>query len=389
MKSGSYLARVGTLASSVVVVIACSSSDGFVNDTIDISDGTDTTSEPETDEESDTTNEVTTDTVIDIYDAVFTERSVDCADYANVYDATVTDIKNSITFNADITIEATDTECIFTSNSVPNHDFNDESAAFAGGAEGATISEIDSVSIVTRTPSFAAEPTPISQEVKNAIFLNGVRLDIIAAGCYDPTNPDALEDGNFGRGCASFDPWVLDPLGFEGNFGVDIHNGHTQPGGGYHYHGEPNAMYDDNPGSEGSPVIGFAADGFPVYGGYFYDSDTGQVRQALSGYTLKQGSRGERSDTNPGGVYDGTYNDDWEFTDAGDLDACNGMFVDDQYGYYVTKSYPWVIKCLQGTPHESFVTTAGNEGGQEGPGGGGQGGQEGPGGGQGPNQTPG
>ncbi|MGB0867811.1 MAG: hypothetical protein ACPGSC_14965 [Granulosicoccaceae bacterium] len=33
------------------------------------------------------------------------------------------------------------------------------------------------------------------------------------------------------------------------------------------------------------------------------------------------------------------------------------MTVDGQYGYYVTDTYPWVIKCLSGTPHESFSST--------------------------------
>ncbi|MGB0867810.1 MAG: YHYH protein [Granulosicoccaceae bacterium] len=52
------------------------------------------------------------------------------------------------------------------------------------------------------------------------------------------------------------------------------------------------------------------------------------MRKALSGYTLKTGSRGTQSTTvpyNPGGNYDGMYNNDWEWTDAGDLDICNGM----------------------------------------------------------------
>ena len=57
---------------------------------------------------------------------------------------------------------------------------------------------------------------------------------------------------------------------------------------------------------------------------------------------------------NPGGNYDGTYVDDWEFTNAGDLDACNGMTVNGQYGYYVTESYPWVMGCISGTPDNSF-----------------------------------
>lgn len=305
--------------------------------------------------------------VIDIYDAVFTERSADCGDYVNTFDANPVDIQNSITFDSDVIITATDTECTITSNSVPNHDFNDETAAFAGGTEGATISEIATVSTVTRTPSFAAAPTPMGDGLKDGIFLNGVRLNILSAGCYKPNSPDAGEDGNVGIGCSSDDPWLLDPLGTEARFGADLHNAHTQPGGLYHYHGGPNAMFDDNPGNDGSPVIGFAADGFPIYGSYFLDNATGQVRKALSGYTLREGSRGERSDTNPGGTYDGNYNADWEFTNSGDLDECNGMNVDGQYGYYVTDTYPWVIKCFQGTPHETFGGGDENQQGPDGP----------------------
>ena len=48
------------------------------------------------------------------------------------------------------------------------------------------------------------------------------------------------------------------------------------------------------------------------------------------------------------------YVQDWEWTDAGDLDACNGMTVDGQYGYYVTEAYPWILGCFSGEPHESF-----------------------------------
>ncbi len=301
------------------------------------------------------------DDVVDIFDAIFTERSADCADYVNTYDANVLDIQNQLDFNADVMISATDTDCTFTSNSVPNHNFNDESAAFAGGAEGATITATDAVVTVTRDPQIATTPTPLTQEVKNAIFLNGVKLDILSAGCYRPSSANADTDGNVNIGCGSDADWLLDPLSTDSKFGADEHNAHTQPGGLYHYHGGPNAMFDDNPGSNGSPVIGFGADGFPIYGSYFYDSASGQVRKAISGYTLKTGSRGERSDTNPGGDHSGIYNQDWEWTDAGDLDECNGMMIDSQYGYYVTDTYPWVMGCIAGTPHESFGV--GREGG--------------------------
>ena len=102
-------------------------------------------------------------------------------------------------------------------------------------------------------------------------------------------------------------------------------------------------------------MIGFAADGFPIYGSYFLDPATSTVRKAISGYTLKAGSRGTQSNTNPGGNYDGTYIDDYDYTAAGDLDACNGMSVGGQYGYYVTDGYPWVLKCYVGFADSSFA----------------------------------
>ncbi|MEP3297441.1 MAG: YHYH protein [Pseudoruegeria sp.] len=302
---------------------------------------------------------------INITESILTNRSADCGNYVGSYVASATDEKNQTEFMAQLTITATETECAFISNSVPNHNFNDASADFAGGSPGATISEVESIRIITRNPAFADEPTFISQQVKNAIFLNGVLLDILSAGCYRPDSPDAEADGNIGIGCQSDAAWLLDPLGTESKFGADAHNAHTQPGGLYHYHGNPNALFDNNPGPDGSPVIGFAADGFPVYGSYFRDPETGKVRKAQSGYSLREGTRGAQSDSNPGGQYTGQYNDDWEFTDAGDLDVCNGMTLDGQYGYYVTDSYPWVIKCLKGTPADTFI--AQGRGGDQGP----------------------
>lgn len=184
-------------------------------------------------------------------------------------------------------------------------------------------------------------------------MFNGVPLDLLSAGCYRPNHPMADADGNVPIGCSTNDPWLLDPLGTTSRFGADQHNAHTQPDGFYHYHGNPQAMFDDYPGPLGSPVIGFAADGFPIYGSHFYDQDTGSERKALSGYTLKSGTRPD-SATDLGGSYDGTYVDDWEYTASGDLDECNGMAVNGQYGYNVTDSYPWVMGCLSGVADGSF-----------------------------------
>jgi hypothetical protein len=286
---------------------------------------------------------------VDITDAVFTERDADCAAYDSTLVSDVNDLSRAMMFAGNVVISAGDDACTLTSNNIPNHDFNDDSARFANA-----VAEVQQNFSIPRHPQPAASPTPLSQRLYNAVMLNGVPVDLLSAGCYNPDSPMADADGNVAIGCSENDPWLLDPLGTETKFGADAHNAHTQPDGSYHYHGNPNALFDDSPGPEGSPVIGFAADGFPIYGSYFVDPDSGELRKAVSGYTLRQGERPE-SDVDPGGAFDGLYVDDWEFTGAGDLDRCNGMMVDGQYGYYVTDSYPWIIGCHSGTPDPSFV----------------------------------
>jgi YHYH protein len=287
--------------------------------------------------------------IIDITNQIFTKSSGNCADYASSFSSSVQDIQRALAFKGTVLINTTATTCTIMSNAIPNHDFNNIGARFA-----TNVAMNNRSFTITRSPTIANTATPISQGSYNAVMLNGVVLDILSAGCYRPSSPAADEDGNVAVGCsAATEPWLLDPLSTYSRFSTDEHNAHTQPDGTYHYHGNPMAMFDDNPGPLGSPVIGFAADGFPIYGTYFLDNATGQVRKAKSGYTLKQGSR-PSSAVDPGGEYNGLYVADYEFTNAGDLDRCNGMTVNGQYGYYVTDSYPWVIKCFSGTPNASF-----------------------------------
>ncbi len=271
----------------------------------------------------------------DLRDAELTSRSGDCADYAGTYVASVTDIQRSTPFEADVSIVAMTDACALTSNAIPNHDFDDASASFA-----TPVSEHVGTFSIPRSPTFAAAPTDLELRSYDAVMLNGVVVDLLAAGCF------GVGDGRIG----CFDlatPWRYDPMAPTAGFGTDAHNAHTQPDGRYHYHGDPLALYA-SAGVEASGVIGFAADGFPIYGPFFDDGTI--VREAVSGYTLRSGSRPD----GPGGSYDGTYVDDYEFTDAGDLDECNGMMVDGQYGYYLTRTYPWVLGCLRGTPDPSF-----------------------------------
>ena len=204
--------------------------------------------------------------IVDISNAVFTEQSADCYDYINTYEASVVDIQNSVGFESGVLISGENDFCSIISNAIPNHNFNDASASFADH-----VAEVDQAYVIPRLPELSESSTAFSQQLINAVMLNGVNLDLLSAGCYRPDDANADADGNVAIGCSVADAWLLDPLGTEHKFGADAHNAHVQPGGLYHYHGNPNAMFDDNPGPTGSPVIGFAGDGFPIYGSYFLE----------------------------------------------------------------------------------------------------------------------
>jgi hypothetical protein len=283
----------------------------------------------------------------DITDLLLTNRREECSYYAENRFSNVSDIKRSMQFMGSITITVEGSECVLVSNSIPNHDFNDATAAFA-----TQVSEVSAEFKIPTEPAFASSSTPISLATDNAVFLNGVKLDLLAAGCF------GVGDGNIG--CNDIDqPWRYDPMSPLTMFGTDANNAHPQPDGTYHYHGNPKALFDQNAMSQ-SPVIGFAADGFPIFGSYI--DDNGQIRTVTSSFQLLSGSRPSSAD-DPGGIYDGTFVDDHEYVSgSGDLDECNGMMRDGSYGYYVTDAYPWVLACFKGTPDSSFDKAGGGGG---------------------------
>ena len=133
---------------------------------------------------------------VDITNAIFTQRSGDCADYSNSYEASVLDISNSVGFDGEVQISSSEDSCSFVSDSIPSHDFNDSTAAFFG-----LVAEVNLDFTVSRSAAIASSVTPLSQQITNAIFLNGVVLDLLSAGCYDPSSPNAGSDGNTDIGC--------------------------------------------------------------------------------------------------------------------------------------------------------------------------------------------
>ena len=146
--------------------------------------------------------------------------------------------------------------------------------------------------------------------------------------------------------------------------GTDCNNAHVQPTGSYHYHGLPETLINklgEGPGGATDMILGgYAADGFPFYLRYGYSDPD----DASSGLMAMQGSWVLRSGTRPsgpGGVYDGTFREDWEFVEgAGHLDQCNGRHgvtpehPGGTYHYYLTDDYPYIPRCVFGTPDPSF-----------------------------------
>lgn len=146
--------------------------------------------------------------------------------------------------------------------------------------------------------------------------------------------------------------------------GLDFQSSHVQPSGAYHYHGLPTALRDlaDAGRAAGSmTLVGFAADGFPMYAAYAHSTaDDPEAPLALvrSSYRLKTGARG----SGPGGQHDGTFVEDYEFVAGlGELDEANGRwgvtpeFPAGTYYYVVTDAFPFIPRMFRGTPDRSFV----------------------------------
>ena len=121
----------------------------------------------------------------------------------------------------------------------------------------------------------------------------------------------------------------------------------------------------ENLGGDGSKMllVGYAADGFPIYTSYGYSVATdakSPLKKMRSSYRLKQGQRpGEPN--GPGGKYDGQFTADYEYVKgSGDLDECNGRFgvtpeyPQGIYHYYITEEFPFVSRFWRGTPDASF-----------------------------------
>ena len=137
--------------------------------------------------------------------------------------------------------------------------------------------------------------------------------------------------------------WQLAALA--NDLGFDDASAHVQPDGTYHYHGVPKDLITTDRSPE---LIGFAGDGFPIYGPFGYSDpldSASEVVELAPSWQLRPGVRSG----GPGGFYDGTYVEDYEFIQgSGDLDECNGRFgvtheyPSGTYYYVITNEWPYI-----------------------------------------------
>ncbi|MBT0958614.1 YHYH protein [Alphaproteobacteria bacterium KMM 3653] len=201
------------------------------------------------------------------------------------------------------------------------------------------------VSVPAR-PEMEEAPTPMQVGWRFGVSVHGIM--------FDPLTPQYWKD-------QPDNGWNYNALSGAVELGIDTNLAHTSREGVYHYHGIPYGLMTLLGYSEKahSPLIGYAADGFPIYA--VTGRVDGEVVQMTPSYRLKSGTRPGGRDA-PGGGYDGTFHADYEYVEGlGNLDVCNGAFTvsveypQGTYAYFLTSDYPVIPTCWRGTPDASFM----------------------------------
>ncbi|MEM7158523.1 MAG: YHYH protein [Myxococcota bacterium] len=253
---------------------------------------------------------------------------------------------SALGFPARVQIEVEGEFRVLRGNGAPNHHVG----SFPNRGNPHAIEEQSYEVKVPAKPSFASSTTPLGNH-NFGFAINGVPFDPGAAEFY-------LGDRNT--------TWQYEALGGAVPLGIDENHAHVQPTGAYHYHGLPTQLLDELGVREGkvSPVIGWAADGFPIYALYGPsdpEDASSPPTEYGSSYVLREGQR-PGGEGHPGGTYDGTFVADYRYVAGkGELDECNGRtivtadFPQGSYAYFLSRDWPVIPRCYRGTPHPSVI----------------------------------
>ena len=219
----------------------------------------------------------------------------------------------------ELEVACTEDQVIVRSNGIINHEF----VAITPNP----LTEAERTWVFPRDPSPASSQADVPLGGVVAIAVNGMPI-------FGPT--EAPEHGYR-------DP-LLDSI-------LDYCNGHTAPGGVYHYHARPDCLFTDLEGNT-SLVIAYALDGYPILAPYICDDDScASVSEVRSSWQPVEGQFDENGEPLYDGVSEGSWDIHTYVEGSGELDRCNGReLADGGYAYYSTDTFPYFVGCYHGTP---------------------------------------
>jgi hypothetical protein len=252
----------------------------------------------------------------------------------------------SVNLTATYSWTCSSTSRVLAGNGVPNHAVG----TFPNPNNPNTISAQTVTATYTLTPSIANKTGTSTQII--GYGLNSVKFDPGTGGSCNNAGDSCSLIGGSGT-------WRIEALSQSTfNFGVDSNSAHVQPTGEYHYHGMPTGLVNKLGGDGAMRLVGWASDGFPIYArkGYVRALDATSGLKTLTGsYRTKATPDTNRPSTSLYAM--GTFVQDWEYVAGlGDLDECNGRtgvtpeFPKGIYHYVITDTYPFIQRCVKGTP---------------------------------------
>jgi hypothetical protein len=192
-------------------------------------------------------------------------------------------------FDAHVTVTCTYSHAIIHSDTYPEHE---KMTGIVGSNEQVPVpAEYDAPIILSPTLG----TTPQTRDAALGVGVNGVPI-------YDYTAGGEMSQEDLAHHQAHHDTLQTGQL--------DVCGGHAGRGDDYHYHAKPVCMIDQMANAGDDAIIGWAFDGFPIYG-----------------------------DNNPDG----------SVISEGELDLCNGQ-PDENFGYryHTSTEAPYIVQCLMG-----------------------------------------
>ncbi|PJI84419.1 YHYH protein [Yoonia maricola] len=192
-------------------------------------------------------------------------------------------------FADQVTVTCDDSHAFITSDTYPDHE---KMTGIVGTNEQVPVPGEYAAPIILE-PTLGN--TPLTRDAALGVAVNGVPI-------YDYTAGGEMTEADLAHHQAEHDTVQTEQL--------DACGGHAGRGDDYHYHAEPTCMIQEMANVGDDAIIGWAFDGFPIYG-----------------------------DNNP----DGTT------IAEGDLGVCNGQ-IDDLFGYryHTSEDAPYIVQCLMG-----------------------------------------